>query len=716
VYSNTKAGFYGSMSDNGGGVVMVKSRLPQGIMLGLLLVGYAAGAVQTLIPIADQSRISQQTPIDKLIYIVIPEEDKRISALQDDDLGLIGHFVDPSYVPELEASENIETETTSTNSYVALSINCRKYPLNLTAFRRAVAYALDKEGMARDQWPAVPLDSVVARASPFTIEGMSEDNYYAAQFDTSERLLDEAGFFDQNGDGIREAPDGSAFDVLIEYVENGESEQYVCEAAATALNEVGINSSALCSSFIHWPGGPLYGDDYDIFYIRFEIEDLDVWWLAYEYWSEYADTPLHNIPGFRNHTYDSYREALLQSVEYDDVYEAALEMQRILDYECPVVVCYEELGVSAYRTDVWWNQVNMPVSGVLNWWTNCYTTYGVHGGYGGTFRIGIPHYPKSFNPLTRGTWDNGLPMSMMFDSLARRNVYGDDVPFLATDWTTETHDDDSSVPEGFTRITFQLAEWAIWRDGTSLTAEDVVYSINLFREHGQSTETGGMDSLVAAYSKTPSTVVTEFSTESYWNLHEVCFIPVLQKRQCVEMDLLEWEPRNLGDFLISHGPFFVSEFVRRVYFEMIINPDYYYLDNPADTPTSIGGPFLNGVRQSQFTIVEGTTGNMVTWSVFGYLYRYEVYVDSVSSLRIDLSPSITGRDVDVNVDGLAVGVHSILIVLEDRNGTITSDTVTITVVSSTSLFVTGFLTGLIATIAIGISFLCVEAVKRKRCP
>jgi ABC-type transport system substrate-binding protein len=78
---------------------VVKSRLPLGIMLGLLLVGFAAGAVQTPIPITSQCRVYWGPLIDKVVYDVIPERDQQVLALQNDWIDLIGDHVDLSTLP-----------------------------------------------------------------------------------------------------------------------------------------------------------------------------------------------------------------------------------------------------------------------------------------------------------------------------------------------------------------------------------------------------------------------------------------------------------------------------------------------------------------------------------------------------------------------------------------------------------------------------------------
>jgi hypothetical protein len=84
----------------------------------------------------------------------------------------------------------------------------------------------------------------------------------------------------------------------------------------------------------------------------------DVDWLAYNYWSERANEPLENPSNFMNATYDSYRDDLLGGTTYAEVYAAAAEMQKILHYNVPLLIVYENIYMQAYRNDVYEGHVD----------------------------------------------------------------------------------------------------------------------------------------------------------------------------------------------------------------------------------------------------------------------------------------------------------------------------------------------------------------------
>ncbi|MBD3159237.1 MAG: hypothetical protein GF309_10650, partial [Candidatus Lokiarchaeota archaeon] len=136
--------------------------------------------------------------VDKVVYDVISQEDQAVLALQDGEIDLIGDMVDPSFLQELEEADNIETADNLRNGYGYVTINCRDdaYPQNLTVFRRALAFAVDKQAISDDVWDGLsyPQDSCVPQVNPFSVEDELTYHYYEANVELGNQMLDDAGF------------------------------------------------------------------------------------------------------------------------------------------------------------------------------------------------------------------------------------------------------------------------------------------------------------------------------------------------------------------------------------------------------------------------------------------------------------------------------------------------------------------------------------------
>jgi peptide/nickel transport system substrate-binding protein len=535
--------------------------------------------------------------VDKLVFNVISEDDQRVLALMNDEIDLIGDMIDPSFIGSLEAAENIETSATLRNGYGFFTINCAKYPFSITAFRRAIAFAFDKEAISEDIWNgfSVPLDSCIPLINPFSIEGQLPYSYHNASIALANSLLDAAGFADINLDGYRESPDGSDLNVLIEYPETSSLAMEISHALEESLQALQVDATVMSDSWGYSRYPPSFFGDYDIYFLGFISRDFDVDWLAYEFWSEYADEQYFNLPRFQNTSYDAWREQLLHSTDYDDVYEAAIEMQRVWVYECPMIICYENLLLSAYRTDKFEGHVNQAIDGVAGWWTNYKVNLRISqdSPFGGTFRRSTKMDIDTFNFMAVWSSYTINVLNGLYDTLLRMGPDGTDIMWLAESYLVETNADNPSVPEGHTRLVFDMIQNANWTDGTALTAEDIAFSLNFLRNASGNRYRPDLVNMSAAYASSTYTVVVEFNTESYWHLHDVAFKPIFPKhimQEIVIEDWAEWSPNPPVEEMVTSGPFNVSEYVAGQFIELTRNDNYFYRAELPDTSTTTSGP------------------------------------------------------------------------------------------------------------------------------
>ncbi len=524
--------------------------------------------------------------IDKVVYTVVEGSDAQVLALQNNEVDLIGDAVDPSYLSALEAVENIETARLLRNGYGYVTLNTVKNPLNYTLFRRALAFALDKEAISRDVWDGLsePLDSCVPKVNPFSCEGHLPYTYYEGNVELGNRLLDEAGFEIDPVTGFRNDPHGNPFDVKVECPESSQIAIGVGQEVVDALEALSVDAELLTVDFYELINRLYFHGNYDIAFSTMTLTTFDVDWLAYQFWAESTYEPSQNFPNWDNVTYNSYRAQLLHATDYQDVYDAAFAMQEIWVHACPMIVCYENAIVSAYRTDRFEGFVNDVVTGVPNYWTN----YKVHlradqegAPFGGTFRWATATDVGTFNFMVlAGALSYPSPvLQMLYDSLLRMGPDGRDMPWLAESYVIETHADNPAVPEGNTRLTFHLVDNATWTDGQPLTAEDVAFSMNYYRDSPGNPLAAGLEDIVAAYAQDSDTVVMEFTSESYWHLHSVAYKNIIPKHVFTQIppeNWSTWNPQPPAEPMVTSGPFNVSGYVQGNYCELTYNPEYCF--------------------------------------------------------------------------------------------------------------------------------------------
>ncbi|TET06096.1 MAG: hypothetical protein E3J86_15295, partial [Candidatus Thorarchaeota archaeon] len=446
-------------------------------------------------------------------------------------------------------------------------------------------------------------------------------HYYDARPDLGNQLLDDLGFYINSTTGFRLAPNGDEFDIEIEYSSLSEIGGGVAQIGVDALQSLHIDASK--KLFSHHPGYPL---NYDMIFFAINYNYNDVEWLAYEYWSEYADDPDQNPSGFRNATYDSWRDQLFFSVTYEEVYEAAAEMQKILHYNVPRLVVYEKTYMQGYRNDQFTDHVEDLGKSISGPWT-MRKIQRLDGSRGGTVSIAISEIPDSFNIFVTNSAYSIAIIENLWSSLY--SLGPDLVPYpdLAESLLVETHADNDAVPEGHTRFTMDVVQNATWSDGTPLTADDVAFTQTYIIETGVYGNPAALDQfdLVAAYAPSPYRVVLEYNSESYWNFPRFAYDFIIPKHIFNDIDGIgydgwsTWNP--VFDYLEPHvtsGPFIFTDFEIGEFYEISANtnfayfPQSYYNSPEEHDPSTSATPGNDPDLSNSITLVSSAIAGAAT--------------------------------------------------------------------------------------------------------
>jgi peptide/nickel transport system substrate-binding protein len=183
-------------------------------------------------------------------------------------------------------------------------------------------------------------------------------------------LLDEVGFVDGDGDGIREHTDGTAFNVTLGTTTGNEMRQQLTQIFKENMIECGINVELYYLPSGEWfadgPDGVLFGRRFDLgefawltgvdpscgLYLSSAItgpvEEINPKsGLAYGGWGN------SNPTGWSNAEYDGVCNTALSSLPGTPEYEEAhKEAQRIFSQEVPVIPLFLRLKVAAARPEV----------------------------------------------------------------------------------------------------------------------------------------------------------------------------------------------------------------------------------------------------------------------------------------------------------------------------------------------------------------------------
>ena len=646
----------------------------------------------TLLPVPTD--LNNGPYVDRVVYKVISYQDQRILALQADEIEIDTDFFDPVYLPQLDLDPDLDIYTALRNGYGELSINCRDYPLNISALRRAFAFAFDKtrvtteifDGFSQEQ------DSVVPYPNSWCIEDDFSYHYYTNESIIGNALLDAADFEIDGGTGFRLTPSGEAFDIEITYAaSSSEIAGGIAQIAVDALTALHIDAAAVAMDYNTYLAILNTHDSYDMAFLSRNFYDNDVDWLAYEFWSGYADTPFQNPTNFANSTYDSWRDQLLYGTTYEEVYEAAAEMQRILHYNVPKLIVYENTYLQACRNDEFEGYVEDFSRYASGLWT-MRNIHRIDGTPGGTFSVAIAEEPDSFNFFVTNSAYSRNIIEEFWPSLYKTAPDLTPWPDLAQSMLTETHADNAAVPVGHARYTIDIIQNATWSDGVPLTAEDVAFSFTYMIESASYGNPYGADlsDLVAAYAPTPYRVVLEFGTESYWQFSNFAYDYIIPEHIFNDEDGIGYENWNLWNPVfdpaephVTCGPFILTDYEAGEFYELTRNPVFHYaIDRiPPTTMTTMTNLPPSVLAANGATYVVGTTGHYIHWYVHDEdPSLYALFVDG----ELNETGTWDGSNFAFNVDGHAIGTYNYTLVLYDYSLNMVSSSVTVTVLEQTT--------------------------------
>ena len=158
----------------------------------------------------------EEPPIDRIVYQLFTNPDAMVAAFQNGELDVINP-VPAGSVEALESDENVEVVVGAQGGFYELAINGgaaegQPHPALLDIdVRRAIGHAIDEQAFIDDVWFGLvePLETISPGADLKWVPDIPEDQRYDFDVDLANQILDEGGYLDTDGDGIREMPDGT---------------------------------------------------------------------------------------------------------------------------------------------------------------------------------------------------------------------------------------------------------------------------------------------------------------------------------------------------------------------------------------------------------------------------------------------------------------------------------------------------------------------------
>ena len=184
-------------------------------------------------------------------------------------------------------------------------------------------------------------------------------------------------------------------------------------------------------------------------------------------------------------------------------------------------------------------------------------------GTGGTLRVGIAGSADSLNPGLALLSEAFELFELIYDTPLSITADGEYVPELATEW---------SVADDDVTWTVTLRDDVTFHDGTPMTAEDVKFTLELYRDNPDFPYQSSYPDVFETITAVDETTLEIVTSEPVGNFeYRMLFIYVLPKHIWENEDPLTFENSEM----IGTGPFRLEEFEQGISAELASYDDYY---------------------------------------------------------------------------------------------------------------------------------------------
>lgn len=305
----------------------------------------------------------EEPPYDQVIFRLFENPDAMVAALQQGEIDAAQGFPASSW-EALEADPDIEVVAGQQGGFDEIAINGgaaegQPHPALLDVdVRRAIAHGIDRPAVIEDLWfgLATPLEAMSPSADPKWIPEIPEENQLAYDPELANQILDEAGYMDTDGDGIREMPDGTPIVIRHAVNTDGDLAGSIGDLMVGWMEEIGI-------------GVELEAYDQDaLFGVIVEgTYDTFFWgWVPFvdpdpmlSYFTE-AEIGNYNDANWFDPAYDELYTEQNQEVDPERRVEIVHEMLTMFHEAAVYIPMYVAPDLQAYRTDTFEGWVKQP--------------------------------------------------------------------------------------------------------------------------------------------------------------------------------------------------------------------------------------------------------------------------------------------------------------------------------------------------------------------
>ncbi|HWL44774.1 MAG TPA: ABC transporter substrate-binding protein [Ilumatobacter sp.] len=299
--------------------------------------------------------------IDQIVFRLFTNVSAEVAALETGEIDA-AHNLDASAFEQLTGKDHIVTVAGLQGGFTELGWNGGAsglgdgHPALLDpAVRQAIFHAVDRNVILNRVSAGLGAvgTTISVSADPSWIPDLGDENW-AYDPDLSRQLLDDAGFVDADGDGVRDMPDGSR-SLTFRIVQKADSaaDAAIVEFVSGWLEQIGIATdvSTMDEDTLFEAQASA---EYDLFtwgWTPYVDPDIMLSYFTCAQVTTDPDEPGWNDANWCNEEYDALYEQQKVELDEDARREIVAEMLKLFNREAPYLVLTMDPDLQAYRTD-----------------------------------------------------------------------------------------------------------------------------------------------------------------------------------------------------------------------------------------------------------------------------------------------------------------------------------------------------------------------------
>jgi ABC-type transport system substrate-binding protein len=353
---------------------------------------------------------------------------------------------------------------------------------------------------------------------------------------------------------------------------------------------------------------PMYTGIYAIprTYQTYEMSHGFVPWTQHIYERLHSENIIDwgsNCYGLDNATIDTLVENLMQAVTPSTQQAAARAIQSAVKEHIPYIPIFLSDDTHAIRKE--WTNYTMKPGGIFTSFNPQTPIYMWSDVDNSTFVMAYSSDIGELNPLfyrsERSHWYDML----VYDTLITYDINMNPIPWLAESW---------AVSSNARQVNFTLRAGAQWHDGTSVTADDVNFTIHYYKNAPEDATYWAFMQKVTSTAIDGNTVVVNLATPEAWALNIIGDLYILPKhiREGIAADDARWDDPTNPTYHVGSGPYNFTSRTPGTSTTLDVNPTWW-------------GPAPN-IAQFRIDVVVGQDARILAMRAgTADSERYEVY-------------------------------------------------------------------------------------------